>query len=73
MTLILDDTGDKCKLTIIKKDKVIYKKIGSIKSLLKMVYNGTNKDNVRESIMELQKVYPFMVDSKTTIEIKENE
>mgnify|MGYP000138469638 CR=1 FL=1 len=71
MTLIIDDTGDKCKLTITNGSKTLLRKSGTIKSLLKFVYSGTKKDNVKQTIIELQPMYQFMQKSLTTINIKD--
>ena len=70
MTLTIDDTGSVCKMTITNGSKTLLKKKGTIKKLLKFVMNGTKKDNVKQTIMELQKVYPFMQKSLTQIQIK---
>ena len=70
MTLVIDDRGIVTKLTITNGSKTLLKKKGTIKSLLKFVFNGTKKENVKQTIMELQKVYPFMQKSLTQIEIK---
>lgn len=73
MTLILNDNGSSTQLTIKKNNKVLLnKKFKTIKSALKYIYDGTKKQNVKDSIIELQHTYVFMVESKTTIEIKEN-
>ena len=71
MNLTLDDRGDKCKLTITNGSKTVYKKTGTIKSLLGMVYRGTKKDNVKQSILQMQSMYMFMQKSLTNIEIKD--
>ena len=72
MTIIIDDSGSSTQLTIKKNNKVLLnKKFKTIKSALKFVYDGTKKQNVKDSIIELQHTYMFMVESKTTIEIKE--
>ena len=72
MTIIIDDSGSSTQLTIKKNNKVLLnKKFKTIKSALKFVYDGTKKQNVKDSIIELQHTYMFMVGSKTTIEIKE--
>jgi len=73
MTIIIDDSGSSTQLTIKKDNKVLLsKKFKTIKSALKYIYDGTKKQNVKDSIIELQHTYMFMVESKTTIEIKEN-
>ena len=69
MTLILDDTGSICKMTISNGDKVLLRKKGSIKKLLKFVMDGTTKENVKKSINDLQSVFVMMVGNKTTITI----
>jgi len=71
MTLEIDDTGSVTKMVIESKGKVLLKKKGTIKKLLKFVMNGTKQDNVKKSIQQLQQVYPFMIDSLTKIEIKD--
>jgi hypothetical protein len=71
MTLTIDDRGEDAKLTITNGKKILLKKRGTIKSLLRFVYNGSSKENVKQSIIDLQKVYPFMQKSLTNIEIKE--
>ena len=72
MTIIIDDNGSSTQLTIKKNNKVLLsKKFKTIKSALKYIYDGTKKQNVKDSIIELQHTYVFMVESKTTIEIKE--
>ena len=72
MTIIIDDSGSSTQLTIKKNNKVLLnKKFKTIKSALKFIYDGTKKQNVKDSIIELQHTYMFMVKSKTTIEIKE--
>ena len=71
MTLTIDDTGSQTKLKISKGSKDILKRKGkSIKSLLKFVYENTKNDKLKSSILELQKVYKFMVGSTTTLELK---
>jgi len=73
MKIIIDDSGSSTQLTIKKDNKVLLsKKFKTIKSALKYIYDGTKKQNVKDSIIELQHTYMFMVESKTTIEIKEN-
>jgi hypothetical protein len=71
MELCIDDTGDKAKLTITNGSKTLLRKSGTIKSLLKLVYSGTKKDNVKQSIIELQPMYKFMQKSLTKIDIKD--
>lgn len=72
MTIIIDDSGSSTKLTIKQDNKVLLnKKFKTIKSALKYIYSGTKKQNVKDSIAELQHTYMFMVQSKTTIEVKE--
>ena len=71
MTLSLDDTGEKTKLTITNGDKVLLKRKGkSIRSLLKFVYNNTSKQNVKDSILNLQPMMRLMIGSITKIEVK---
>ena len=70
MNLTIDDTGSVTKMVIESKGKVLLKKKGTIKKLLKFVMNGTKQDNVKKSIQQLQQVYPFMQKSLTQIEIK---
>lgn len=69
--MTIDDRGEDAKLTITNGKKILLKKRGTIKSLLRFVYNGSSKENVKQSIIDLQKVYPFMQKSLTNIEIKE--
>jgi len=71
MVMTIDDRGEDAKLTITNGKKILLKKRGTIKSLLRFVYNGSSKENVKQSIIDLQKVYPFMQKSLTNIEIKE--
>jgi len=72
MTLTINDTGSDTRLVISNGSKTLLKKKGkSIKSLLKYVYEGTNREYLKKSIVELQHTYMFMVGSKTTITIKE--
>ena len=72
MKLILDDTRDTTILTIQSGSKTLLVKKGkSIKELLSFVFKSTKNDNLKESIIELQSCYLFMVDSKTTIQIKD--
>jgi len=70
MTLTIDDTGSVCKMTITNGSKTLLKKKGTMKKLLKFVYSGTTKENVKQTIMELQPMYLFMQKSLTKIEIK---
>ena len=71
MTLSLDDTGEKTKLTITNGSKVLLKRKGkSIRSLLKFVYDGTSKQNVKDSILNLQPLMRLMIGSITKIEVK---
>ncbi len=71
MTLSLDDTGEKTKLIITNGDKVLLKRRGkSIRSLLKFVYDGTSKQNVKDSILNLQPMMKLMIGSITKIEVK---
>ena len=73
MTLHLDDTGEKTKLMITNGTKTLLKRKGkSIRSLLKFVYDGSSKQNVKDSIMNLQPMLLLMTGSKTTIEIGDN-
>jgi len=73
MTLVIDDSisGEKTKLTITNGDKVLLKRKGkSIRSLLKFVYDGTSKQNVKDSILNLQPMMRLMIGSITKIEVK---
>ena len=70
MLLSIDDRGSVAKMVIEKNGKVLFKKKGTIKQLLKFVYNGSKKDNVKQTIMELQPMYQLMQKSLTKIEIK---
>ncbi len=69
MTLTLDDRKSPTKLIIVNGSQTMKRKGKSVKTLLKYVYDNTKKEKVRNSIMELQSVYKFMVKSKTVIEI----
>jgi len=69
MVLTLDDRKSPTKLIIENGTRTMKRKGKSIKTLLKYVYENTKQEKVRNSISELQKVYMFMKDSKTTIEI----
>ena len=72
MKLILDDTRDTTILTIQSGSKTLLVKKGkSIKELLSFVFKSTKNDNLKASIIELQHCYLFMVDSLTTINIKD--
>ena len=72
MTLTLDDTGEKTKLTITNGSKTLLKRKGkSILSLLRFVYSGSKKKNVKETIAGLQPMHKLMLGSKTTIKIGE--
>jgi malic enzyme len=71
MQLIIDDTGSRTKLKIMRGKKVILKRSGTIKQLLKFVYENTSKEKVKEAIMELQPMYQFMIGSKFKTTIKE--
>lgn len=72
MTLTLDDTGEKTKLTITNGSKTLLKRKGkSILSLLRFVYSGSKKSNVKETIAGLQPMHKLMLGSKTTIKIGE--
>ena len=71
MTLSLDDTGEKTKLTITNGGKVLLKRKGkSIRSLLKFVFDNTSKQNVKDSILNLQPMMKIMIGSITKIEVK---
>jgi len=73
MILHLDDTGERTKLMITNGTKTLLKRKGkSIRSLLKFVYDGSSKQNVKDSIMNLQPMLLLMTGSKTTIEIGDN-
>ena len=70
MTLTINDKGEKTKLTITNGDKVLLKRKGkSIRSLLKFVYDNTGKQNVKDSILNLQPMMRLMIGSITKIEI----
>jgi len=72
MTLVIDDRNSRPILKIKKGRKTILKKTGkSIKSLLRFVHDGTQKQNVKDAIIELQQVYMFMPEGVTKMEIKE--
>jgi len=71
MTLTINDKGEKTKLTITNGDKVLLKRKGkSIRSLLKFVYDNTGKQNVKDSILNLQPMMRLMIGSITKIEVK---
>jgi len=71
MTLTINDTGEKTKLIITNGDKVLLKRRGkSIRSLLKFVYDNTSKQNVKDSILNLQPMMRLMIGSITKIEVK---
>jgi len=71
MTLTINDKGEKTKLIITNGDKVLLKRKGkSIRSLLKFVYDGTSKQNVKDSILNLQPIMKLMIGSITKIEVK---
>ena len=71
MTLTINDRGEKTKLIITNGDKVLLKRKGkSIRSLLKFVYDGTSKQNVKDSILNLQPMMRLMIGSITKIEVK---
>jgi len=70
MTLTINDTGEKTKLIITNGDKVLLKRKGkSIRSLLKFVFDNTSKQNVKDSILNLQPMMRLMIGSITKIEI----
>ena len=71
MTLTIDDRGTVAKMTITNGSKTLLRKKGTIKSLLKFVYNGSKKDSVKQTIMQMQPMYQFMQKSLTKIQIKE--
>ena len=71
MTLTLNDVGSKPTLVITNGDKVLLKRRGkSIRSLLKFVYDNTGKQNVKDSILNLQPMMKLMIGSITKIEVK---
>jgi len=71
MTLTINDKGEKTKLTITNGGKVLLKRKGkSIRSLLKFVYDNTGKQNVKDSILNLQPMMKLMIGSITKIEVK---
>ena len=71
MTLTINDTGEKTKLIITNGDKVLLKRKGkSIRSLLKFVHDNTSKQNVKDSILNLQPMMRLMIGSITKIEVK---
>lgn len=71
MTLTINDVGSTTKLTITNGKKTLLQKTGTIKSLLKFVFDGTKKENLKQVIMELQHTYPLMIGSDTKIKIKD--
>ena len=71
MTLTINDKGEKTKLIITNGGKVLLKRRGkSIRSLLKFVYDNTGKQNVKDSILNLQPMMKLMIGSITKIEVK---
>ncbi len=71
MTLTINDKGEKTKLIITNGDKVLLKRKGkSIRSLLKFVFDNTSKQNVKDSILNLQPMMRLMIGSITKIEVK---
>ena len=70
MILIISDTGLKTRLTIKKGNKVLLRKSGTIKGLLKMVYDGTKREQVKKAILELEPLHKWMIGSDTQIKIK---
>ena len=72
MVLIFDDRGSTTKLKIIKGRKVLLKKTGTFKSLLKYVFVNSKKDSVRKAIEELKYTYQFMIGGKTKIRIEDD-
>ena len=71
MILHIDDTGSKTKLVITNGTKTLLKRKGkSIRSLLKFVYDGSTKQNVKDSIRNLQPLMKLMSGSITKIEVK---
>jgi len=71
MTLTLNDVGLKPTLVITNGSKTLLKRRGkSIVSLLKFVMENTTKQNVKDSIISLEKILPFMRNSITKIEVK---
>jgi len=73
VTLTINDTGEKTKLIITNGDKVLLKRKGkSLISLLRFVMENTSKQNVKDSILSLEKILPLMRGSVTKIQIKED-
>ena len=71
MILTLNDVGSKPTLVITNGSKTLLKRRGkSIVSLLKFVMENTTKQNVKDSIISLEKILPFMRNSITKIEVK---
>ena len=71
MVLTINDKGEKTKLIITNNGKTLLKRKGkSIRSLLKFVYDGTSKQNVKDSILNLQPMMKLMIGSITKIEVK---
>ena len=70
MVLTINDTKEKCTMVITNNGKTLLKRRGkSIRSLLKFVYDGTSKQNVKDSILNLQPMMKLMIGSITKIEI----
>jgi len=71
MVLTINDTKEKCTMVITNNGKTLLKRRGkSIRSLLKFVYDGTSKQNVKDSIRNLQPMMKLMIGSITKIEVK---
>ena len=72
MTLTINDKKEKTTMVITNNGKTLLKRRGkSIVSLLKFVMENTTKQNIKDSIMSLQKTLPLMRGSITTITIRE--
>jgi len=71
MVLTINDTKEKTTMVITNNGKTLLKRKGkSIRSLLKFVYDGTSKQNVKDSVLNLQPMMRLMIGSITKIEVK---
>ena len=71
MVLTINDTKEKTTMVITNNGKTLLKRRGkSIRSLLKFVYDNTGKQNVKDSILNLQPMMKLMSGSITKIEVK---
>ena len=71
MVLTINDTKEKTTMVITNNGKTLLKRSGkSIRSLLRFVYDNTKKQNVKDSIKNLQPIMELMAGSITKVEIK---